>query len=98
MSTLWAGLRDERRGKEAAPPSEASGFLLLALPSGCWLPAPHGSPWLSARRLGLPSRYSYGLSGGGYGRVDDDNVNGRAELITTAKVEAPLPRRPASPN
>src|SRR5262249_46960213 len=53
-----------------APPSEAWGFLLLALPSGCWLHARHGSPWLSARRLGLPSRCSYGRSDDGYGRGD----------------------------
>jgi len=59
-----------QRSMLRAPPSEAWGFLLLALPSGCWLPARHGSPWLSARRLGLSSQCSYGRSDDGYGRGD----------------------------
>src|ERR1700730_638321 len=59
-----------QRSMLRAPPSEAWGFLLLALPSGCWLPARHGPPWLSARPLGLSSQCSYGRSDDGYGRGD----------------------------
>lgn len=59
-----------QRSMLRAPPSEAWGFLLLGVPPGCWLPARPGSPWLSARRLGLPSRCPYGRSDDGYGRGD----------------------------